>query len=104
MRQPPLVSYFVLVLLGGQDAKRHGKPAAVALLEAHGGLLVADPRLKAVKQASSLSSRPVASSKLLMPGIEDLGRICRTQSSVTPVMQMQMVSNSQLRQNLLTRE
>ena len=34
-----------------QDAKRHGKTAAVALLEANGGLLVADPRLAAVKQA-----------------------------------------------------
>ncbi len=33
----------------GQDAKRHGFTAAVALLESNGGLLVKDPRLEAVK-------------------------------------------------------
>ena len=37
-----------------QDAKRHGKTAAMALLETNGGLLVSDPRLAAVKQVAMI--------------------------------------------------
>ena len=37
------------MVVGAQDAKRHGFAAAVALLETNGGLLVSDPRLEAVK-------------------------------------------------------